>query len=90
MSCDREHKVLKKQDCGTVARSWLDQFEGLYNFTLSSEKQGCGDVSYGQEIKKWLECKPFQWYSSPPTSVFYIVSGDVVKFKNCDVISGVF
>ena len=47
-----------------VARSWLDQFEVLYNFTLSSAKlkQDCGDVSYVQEIKKRLECKPFQWY----------------------------
>ena len=47
-----------------VARAWMEQYEILYNFTLSPSKlqEDCGDVSHVQEIKKKLQCKPFQWY----------------------------
>jgi len=47
-----------------LARTWLDEFEILYNFTLSSVslKEDCGIPEKMLKIKKELKCKPFQWY----------------------------
>ena len=49
-----------------VARAWLDQFEILYNFTLTNAKlqENCGDISYVKDTKRRLQCKPFEWYIS--------------------------
>ena len=47
-----------------LARTWLDEFEILYNFTLSSVslKEDCGIPEKMLKIKKELKCKPFHWY----------------------------
>ena len=47
-----------------LARTWLDEFEILYNFTLSSAnlKEDCGTPNKMLKIKKELKCKPFHWY----------------------------
>ena len=57
----------KTTQCNTkrVARTWLDQYEVLYNFTLrnSELKEECGGKpSKIIEIRQKLQCKSFQWY----------------------------
>ena len=57
-----------------------DKWYSMLNFEINTKKtefnlRNVGHPSVGQTIS---------------TSVFYIVSGDIVKFKNWDVISGVF
>ena len=57
----------KTTQCNTkrVARTWLDQYEVLYNFTLKTSelKEECGGKpSKIIEIRKKLQCKSFEWY----------------------------
>ena len=48
-----------------MARTWLDQYEILYNFTLKNSelKEDCGGKpSKIIDIRKNLQCKNFEWY----------------------------
>ena len=62
-----------------MARTWLDQYEILYNFTLKNSelKEECwGEPSKIREVRKKLQCKNFEWYLSnvyPELMVRFII-----------------
>ena len=71
-----------------VARAWMEQYEILYNFTLSPSKlqEDCGDVSHVQEIKKNLTVVHISlWFLRCPISICHNIKHQAVKkiFSSC-------
>ena len=65
-----------------LAKSWLGQFEVLYNFTLTQAdlKEDCGIPTKMLNIKKDLQCKDFEWYI---TNVYPEMMVRIISVANC-------